>query len=145
MKQKQYQLNTLLAAITAAALLLFSLLRTFLPALILPALSIPNLVLISLAALLTDYFLSPDAGRNYGVILLFSFLTFGVLPLASGLADTAEALKLAAGGAAVFTAVTFLFTSLTDRLATGRTGKAGAVAGALGLYLASQAFMGILL
>lgn len=145
MDKKQYQLNTLLAAAVALALLVFSLLKTFLPALILPALSIPNLVLISLVALLADYFLAPGAKRNYIVVAVFSAVTFGVLPLAAGLADPVSCLKLAAAGAAVFTLLTFLFTSLTDRLATGKAGKIAAAAGALGLYLASQALMGILL
>jgi hypothetical protein len=55
------------------------------------------------------------------------------------------ALKLASIGAIVFTVVTWLFTSMTERMATGRTSKVVAVAGALGIWLALQCFNGMIL
>ena len=50
---------------------------------------------------------------------------------------------LAILGAVVFTAVTWLFSSMMDRLSSGPAAKLAPVMSALGLYLAAQCFMGI--
>lgn len=145
MKKNSYLLNTLLALFVMTALAVMVLVRTFQPAAILPVLNIPTMVIISLAALLADYFLAPEADRCYICIPVFSVLTFGLLPLAAGFATLATAWKLALVGSGVFTLVTWLFSSMTDRMSTGRTSKAAAVAGALGIWLAFQCFSGIIL
>lgn len=143
MEKNEYRLSTLLAGITALILLGFLIAPIIAPAIILPPVDIPNLVLVSLLALLADYFIKPGAKRNYLVVFLFSAVTFGLLPLAAGLATAMEAGKLALMGSCVFTVTTFLFTSLLSRLSTGKSGKAAAAAGALGLYLAAQCFLGM--
>lgn len=145
MKKNSYLLNTLLAIFVMIALAVMVLVRTFQPAAILPVLNIPNMVLISLVALVVDYFLAPEADRCYICIPVFSVLTFGLLPMVAGFADSAAAWKLALIGGAVFTVITWLFSSMTARMATGRTSKAAAVAGAFGIWLAFQCFSGILL
>lgn len=143
MERNEYRLSTLLAGIVAVILLGFLIAPVIAPAIILPPVDIPNLVLVSLIALLADYFVKPGAKRNYPAVFLFSAVTFGLLPMAAGLAAFAEVWKLALMGSIVFTVTTFLFTSLLSRLSTGRSGKTAAVAGALGLYLAAQCFLGI--
>ena len=145
MKKNPYLLNTLLAVFVMIALAIMVLVRTFQPAAILPVLNIPNMVLISLVALLADYFLAPEADRCYICVPVFSALTFGLLPMVAGFADSAAAWVLALVGAAVFTLVTWLFSSMTQRMATGRASKIAAVAGALGIWLAFQCFSGIIL
>ena len=145
MKKNPYLLNTLLAVFVMIALVIMVLVRTFQPAAILPVLNIPNMVLISLVALLADYFLAPEADRCYICVPVFSALTFGLLPMVAGFADSAAAWVLALVGAAVFTLVTWLFSSMTQRMATGRASKIAAVAGALGIWLAFQCFSGIIL
>lgn len=143
MNKKTYTLNTLLAVILGAALLVCVLVRTFAPRMILPVADIPNLVLISLAALLADHYLAPGAKRCYICIPVFSAITFGLLPFAACFVGAGGALKLAVVGAVVFTAVTWLFTSMMDRLSSGPEAKLAPVLSALGLYLAAQCFMGI--
>ncbi len=144
MNKKTYTLNTLLAAILGMILLVMVLVRTFAPRMILPAADIPNLVLVSLLALLADHYLAPGAKRCYICIPVFSAITFGLLPYAACLAGAGEALKLAVLGGVVFTAVTWLFSSMTDRISTGPAAKFAPFFSALGLYLASQCFMGML-
>ena len=144
MDKKTYTLNTLLAVVLGAALLAFVLVRTFLPNFIIPELDIPNMVLISLAALVLDHYLAPGAKRCYICIPLLSALTFGLLPFAACFVGAGEALKLAVLGAVVFTCVTWLFSSMMDRLSSGPAAKLAPVLSALGLYLAVQCFMGIL-
>lgn len=56
-----------------------------------------------------------------------------------------ECWKLALVGGIVFTAVTWLFSSMVNRLASGAQAKAAPLLSALGLYLAVQCFAGILL
>lgn len=143
MNKKTYTLNTLLAAVLGIVLLVCVLVRTFAPRMILPLPEIPNLVLISLAALLLDHYLAPGAKRCYICIPVFSAITFGLLPFAACFVGAGEALKLAVLGAVVFTAVTWLFSSVTDRLSSGPAAKLAPVLSALGLYLASQCFMGL--
>ena len=143
MNKKTYILNTLLAAALGLALLTCQLVRTFAPLVILPALDVPNLVLLSLVVLVLDHYLAPKADRCYICIPVFAALTFGLLPWAAGFATGAEALKLALLGGVAFTAITWLYTSIQDRISSGPAAKAAPVLSALGLYLACQVLMGM--
>lgn len=143
MKNKTYFLNCLLTLILGAVLAAAVLVRTFAPAVIIPALNIPNLVLLSLAALVADHYLAPGAKRCYGCIGLLSALAFGLLPWAACFTAGWEAVKLGLAGGIVFTACTWLYSSIQDRLSSGPASKLAPVLSALGLYLAAQCFAGI--
>ena len=143
MKKNTYTLNTILAAVLGAALLVCIFVRTFAPRMILPELDIPNLVLISLVALVLDHYLAPNADRCYVCVSVFSAITFGLLPFAAAFVGAMEALKLAVAGGVVFTVMTWLFSSVQDRLSTGPAAKAAPIVSAFGLYLAIQALMGM--
>ena len=145
MKNRAYFLNTILAVVLGIALLAILLVHTFLPQFILPKLSIPNLVVISLVALLLDYYLAKGAQRCYICIPVFAAIAFGLLPFAAGYIPAAEIWKLALAGAAVFTACTWLFTSICDRLSSGPACKAAPVISAIGLFFAAQCLTGIIL
>lgn len=145
MKSKTYILNTLLAAILGVVLLACVLVRTFLPRMILPELDIPNMVLVSLVALVADHYAAPGAKRCYICIPVFAAITFGLLPFAACFVGVLDALKLALAGGVIFTVITWLYTTMLDRLSSGPVAKAAPVISALGLYLAVQCFAGILL
>jgi len=145
MKNKTYQLNTLLVLVIFVALAVCVLVRTFAPGIILPQLDIPAMVLLSLIALLADHYLVPGAKRCYICIPVFSAVAFGLLPFAACFVGVGEALKLGFAGGLVFTCVTWLFTAMMDRLSSGPAAKAAPVMSALGLYLAAQCFMGMFL
>ena len=145
MKKNTYTLNTILAAVLGAALLVCIFVRTFAPRMILPELDISNLVLISLVALVLDHYLAPNADRCYVCVSVFSAITFGLLPFAAAFVGAMEALKLAVAGGIVFTVMTWLFSSVQDRLSTGPAAKAAPVVSAFGLYLAVQGLMGMIL
>ena len=145
MKSKTYILNTLLTAVLGIALTAAVLVRTFVPAIIIPQLDIPNMVLLSLAALVLDHYIAPGAKRCYICIPLFSALSFGLLPFAACFVGALEAIKLGLIGAVVFTAITWIFSSMQDRLSTGPAAKAAPIVSVLGLYLAIQALMGMIL
>lgn len=143
MKNKMYTLNTLLAAVLGVALLAAVIVRTFAPMIIMPKMDVPNLVLISLVVLLLDHYLAPGAKRCYICIPVFSAVTFGLLPFAACFVGAMEAVKLGVLGGIVFTATTWVFSSMTDRISTGPAAKAAPVVSAIGLYLAAQCFMGM--
>ena len=145
MKNKTYILNTLLTVVLGLYLLVCVLVRTFAPAIILPKASIPNMVLLSLAALVLDHYVAPDAKRCYICIPLLSAVAFGLLPFAACFVGAGEALKLALVGGLVFTVTTWLFTTIQERLSSGPAAKASAFFSAVSLYMAAQCFMGILL
>ena len=140
---KKYMLNTFLAVVLTVALLAMVIARAMCPVLIFPGFGVPNLVLISLIALLLDHYLAKDAPRCYICIPVFAFLTFAILPLAAGIIAPTHALMLGIKGCIVFTVTTWLFTSMADRIATGPQARLAPVMSALGLYLASQCFMGM--
>ena len=144
MKNNKYFLNTALTAVVCIALAVCVLLRTFIPAIILPQLSIPNMVLLSLIALLLDHYIAKGAKRCWICIPVFACLTFGLLPYAASFAGVLDALKLAALGGVTFTVTVWLYTSIQSRLASGPVAKAAPVLSALGLYLASQCFAGMI-
>ena len=145
MKNKTYILNTLLTAVLGIALTAAVLVRTFVPAIIIPQLDIPNMVLLSLAALVLDHYIAPGAKRCYICVPLFSALSFGLLPFAACFVGALEAVKLGLIGAVVFTVITWIFSSMQDRLSTGPAAKAAPIVSVLGLYLAIQALMGMIL
>lgn len=145
MEQKKYMLNTLLAAVTGVFLLWTVIARVLFPAMILPEANIPNLVLISLVALVLDHYLAPDAPRCYICIPVFSAVTFGLYSFVSAYATLGEAVKLAIAGGIVFTATTWVFSAIQERLSSGPAAKASAFFSAVSLYMAAQCFVGIFL
>lgn len=145
MDQKKYMLNTLLAVVTGLYLIWTVIARVFFPAMILPEANIPNLVLISLVALVLDHYLAPEADRCYICIPVFSAITFGLYSFVSAYATLGEALKLAVAGAIVFTATTWVFSAIQERLSSGPAAKASAFFSAVSLYMAVQSFVGIFL
>jgi hypothetical protein len=76
---------------------------------------------------------------------VFAAITFGLLPFAACFVGALEALKLAVVGAVVFTLVTWLYSTIQDRLSSGPAAKLAPIFSALGLYLAFQAFAGMIL
>ena len=145
MKDRSYLLSTLLAAVVGIAMLAIMLVHTYLPAIIIPKVSIPNLVALSLIALVLDHYLAKGASRCCICIPVFAAITFALLPWVAGYTPAGEIWKLALGGAVVFTSVTYLFSTITDRLSSSPASKAAPFICALGLYLASQCLTGILL
>jgi len=143
MKNKTYTLNILLVGLLTLALLAMVLVRTLLPRIILPQASIPNLVLVSLAVLVLEHYLVPGAKRCWICVPVFSALAFGLLPFAACAVGITDALWLALKGGIVFTALTWLFGSVTDRLSSGPAAKAAPILSALGIYLAAQCLMGL--
>ncbi len=144
MKQNHYFLNTALAIVLGIACVIAVLVRTFNPAALIPGLDIPNMVAISLAALVADHYVAKNAKRCYICIPVFSAITFGLLPFCAGFASILEAVKLAILGGVVFTATTWIYTSLQDRLSTGPMAKLAPIFSAVGLYLAVQCFAGLI-
>ena len=145
MKNNKYLLNTILAIVVFAACVTCMLIRVWQPAAVLPVLNIPNMVALSVIALLVEHFFTKGNPRCYICIPVFGMLTFGILPLMAGFACQHTFWKFGLVGGAVFTVITFFFTSAQDRLLTGPKAKAAMVITAIGIWLASQCFAGIIL
>ena len=143
MKNKTHTLNTVLTAVLTAVLAVMVVLRTVSPQLILMQFDIVSITGISLAALVLDHYLAPNAKRCYVCIPLFAALSFGILPFAAGMVAVKYLLGLALTGAVVFTVCTFVFTSIQDRLSSGPAAKLAPIMSAFGIWLAVQAFAGI--
>lgn len=144
MKTKHDFLGIFLAGVTGAALLTALLVRAFAPRVILPRLDGLAVVLLSLAALVLDHYIAGSSHRDFRLLPVYAALIFGLFPYCASFVAPLEALKLGLLGAAIFTAATFLFDSMTERLSTGPAAKLAPAVSALGLYLAAQCLMGIL-
>lgn len=144
MKPKICLLNTILAVLLTLGLLAALLVRTFQPAAVLPKWDIPGLTAISLAALLLERFLGSGPARRYPGSFLQAAVSFGLLPWAAGFSSGPEVWTYALWGGGIFTAAAWVFDSVTERIAPGRCSGAAAAVSALGIYLAVQAFSGML-
>lgn len=145
MKERNYILSTLLAIVLMVAMAAVVLLRTFAPAVVLPVMNIPNMTGLCLVVLLLEHYLAPNARRCYVCVAVLSLLTFGLLPYAAGFVVLTQAWKVALVGCCLFTLLTWVFDSIMDRLTTGPKAVLAPILSAFGLYLAFQAFAGILL
>lgn len=142
MKNRNF-LYGLLVAVLTALLAVGVLIRTFCPAAMLPPWSIPNLTAISLPVLVLDSLLFPGQNRNYGVTALVAALAFGLLPWAAGAVETGDVWRLALSGSGVFTAVTWLLSTMEQRISSGNGSRLALISGAMGIYLAVQVFSGM--
>ena len=142
MKKSVLTLPATLTALLTLSMLAIVFVRAFWPQLILPRLDIPTMVLLCLLALLAEHWFSPQANHHYLLLAVLGAMNFGLLPFAACFVGAGEALKLAVLGAVVFTCVTWLFSSMMDRLSSGPAAKLAPFMSALGLYLAAQCFMG---
>ena len=145
MKNNKFFLPVMLVAVLFVALTAAMLVQIFQPAAVLPRLNIPNMVLLSVAALLLEHFLTKGNARCYLCLVIFGFAAFGALPLMAGFACLHDFWKLGLVGGVVFPVTTFLFTSATQRLRTGPKAPAAVVLTGIGIYLAAQCFAGMIL
>ena len=143
MKDNKYLLNMLLAGVLGLVLLVLVLVRTFAPMIIMPKFDVVNMAIISLAVLVLEAYLAPGAKRCYVCVAVFSAVSFGLLPFAACFVGALEAVKLGAVGCVVFTAATWVYSSMLERISTGPVAKAAPAVSALGLYLAVQCLMGM--
>lgn len=72
-------------------------------------------------------------------------LAFALLPLAAGLLTGQELIRFALVSCLAFMVLTFLFTAICDRLASGTAGKAAPALSAGVLFLAVQGCSGLFL
>lgn len=145
MKEKTYFLNSLLAIFTGIALLGAMMVRIFVPIAFVPEPGIPELVLFSLLVLVAEHYLKKAGKRCYLCVFLLSAVTFGLLPWMAGFVTVNECWKAALVGGIVFTATTWIFTSMQERMSSCKSSKLSPIVNALGLYLAVQGLMGMFL
>lgn len=145
MKNNRYFLNTVLVVVLFVAGVIGMIVKVMLPDAVFPPLNIPNMVLLSVIALYLEHLIAPNNPRCYICIPIFGVLSFGVLPLFAGFACQHTFWKIGLVGGIVFTVVTYLFTSVTERLQTGPKARGALLFTCLGIFLAAQCFAGIIL
>ncbi len=141
---KKFDLSgILLAGVSGVYMLTLMLIRAFAPAIIIPKFDILTVLSLSLVALVLDYYISKECKRNYLLSALYGFLIFGIFPWVACFVEIIATLKLAIISAVIFTAATFIFDSIINRLSSGPAGKIAPLISVVGLYLAAQCLMGI--
>ena len=145
MKERTYLLPVLLAVVLTVAMVAVVLLESLAPAAVIPVMNIPNMAGLCLVVLVLEHYLAPNGRRCYLCVALFSLLSFAILPYAAGFVALAQVWKVALVGGVLFTLLTWLYDSIMDRITTGPKAVFAPVISAFGLYLAFQAFAGIIL
>ena len=134
MKERTYSLPVLLAVVLTVAMVA-----------VVPVMNIPNMAGLCLVVLVLEHYMAPNGRRCYLCVALFSLLSFAILPYAAGFVALAQVWKVALVGGVLFTLLTWLYDSIMERITTGPKAVFAPVISAFGLYLAFQAFAGIIL
>ena len=134
-----YRLNTFLAVVAGLVFLGYLAVQAYAPAAILPPLDLMLVSGLSLIALVLEHYSGERVERrNWLVVLLLSGVTFALLPLAAGLMADQDLICFSLVSGIAFLVLTFLFTSICERLASGAAGKAAPLLTAGILFLAVQ-------
>ena len=141
MKKNTMMVNTLLAVVLGAGLLVGMVWRTYMPYVVLPELDVNAMAVITLIALLMEYYIVGEQKRTWALQIVLASITFGGVALAAGLPYVGVKTFLAGG--VVFGVVTFLFDSMVQRLEVTTDNKYAVIPTAFVLYLACQCFMGM--
>lgn len=141
MKKNTMMVNTLLAVVLLAGLLLGMVWRTFVPNVVLPPLDVTAMVGLTLIALLLEYYIAGVQKRSWALQIVYATATFMILGGAAG--KTENGIMVYAFGGVVFGVITFLFDSMVQRLEVTTDKKCAVIPTALVLYLACQCFMGM--
>ena len=143
MEKKSFVLNVLLAVVLGAGLLVGVVWSAFQPNVVLSNLDIPAMAALVLIALLIEYLWKGTGKRAWAVQIVLAAITFAVIPFAAGYAGTGIGLILC--GTAMFTALTWIFDSVAERLDVTCDCKCAMIPTAFVMYLACQCFMGMIL
>ena len=141
MKKNTMLVNTLLAVVLGAGLLVGMIWRTFMPYVVLPKLDITAMVAITLIALVLEYYIAGRQKRELVLQIGLATITFGGLALVAGFPYAG--IKTFLVGAVVFATLTFLFDSMVRRLEVTTDKKCAVLPTAFVLYLACQCFVGM--
>ena len=144
MKERIWLLPVALIVFLTTALLTVILIRLQNPFAVFPRFHVPYMAFFSLLALLAEHYLAPGRDRPWLTAAIPATLAFGLLPWAAALATPEQALRPGAAGGVVFCVCAFSFRSLQRRWARDPSALLAPAVGALGLFLASQAFASLL-
>jgi hypothetical protein len=143
MEKKNFVLNVLLAVVLGAGLLVGMVWKAFQPNVVLADLELPAIAALVLIALVIEYLWKGTQKRAWAVQIVLAAITFAVIPFAAGYAGAGIGLILC--GTAMFTALTWLFDSVAERLDVTCDCKCAMIPTAFVMYLACQCFMGMIL
>ena len=143
MEKKNFVLNVLLAVVLGAGLLVGMVWRVFQPNVVLADLELPAIAALVLIALVIEYLWKGTQKRAWAVQIVLAAITFAVIPFAAGYAGTGIGLILC--GTVMFTALTWIFDSVAERLDVTCDCKCAMIPTAFVMYLACQCFMGMIL
>ena len=143
MEKKNFVLNVLLAVVLGAGLLVGMVWKAFQPNVVLADLELPAIAALVLIALVIEYLWKGTQKRAWAVQILLAAITFAVIPFAAGYAGTGIGLILC--GTVMFTALTWIFDSVAERLDVTCDCKCAMIPTAFVMYLACQCLMGMIL
>lgn len=143
MEKKNFVLNVLLAVVLGAGLLVGMVWKAFQPNVVLADLELPAIAALVLIALVIEYLWKGTQKRAWAVQIVLAAITFAVIPFAAGYAGTGIGLILC--GTVMFTALTWIFDSVAERLDVTCDCKCAMIPTAFVMYLACQCFMGMIL
>ena len=143
MKQRYLKSIIYIGIITIASLVaLVS--NSFFPDIMFPSISIPMFVLFAALAQMLAYYLKIDDEGCPFVSALFASIASVVLPLLARFDLRHSAWIMLLVSYAVYLAIDFIYSSMADRMKSGPKAILAPAVNCLLLFLASEAFMGLL-
>lgn len=142
---KKLNENSFLALVVGLTILLMFISKTFLPGAMLLQLSMPNIAGICLIALLLNHYLGSKETGNILLNALLGGIILGIIPVAGGVTIGMGALKLAIVGGVEYAVLSWLFSSMINRMESTISTKLAPVPTAFVLFLACQGLANILL
>ena len=143
MEKKNFVLNVLLAVVLGSDNLVGMVWKAFQPNVVLADLELPAIAALVLIALVIEYLWKGTQKRAWAVQIVLAAITFAVIPFAAGYAGAGIGLILC--GTVMFTALTWIFDSVAERLDVTCDCKCAMIPTAFVMYLACQCFMGMIL
>lgn len=142
--KRAYMKNIVFTSVMLLTCLIRLVFKVFFPDILFPFISIPLMVLLASISQIISYYLGfEDDGCPYvGAVL--GGLSFSLLPVAAGVEGSKSFLVLLISGVLVYGLVDLLYSSMKERMESGRTHVLAPVVNGLMLFFAFQAFMGLI-
>ncbi len=143
-REQMYFKNMIFILVMGFISLVVLVINTFFPDILLPYISIPMMVLfVAISEIIAAYLKVVDRGCFYIKVLLGG-ISLAIIPFAAGITGDRPFYVLLLLGFVIYGCVDYIYASIVKRMASGNTTLLAPVVNGLMLFLACQAFQGLI-
>jgi len=143
-REQMYFKNMIFILVMGFISLVALVINTFFPDILLPYISIPMMVLfVVISEVISVYLKVVDKGCFY-IKALVGGLSLAIIPFAAGITGDRPFYLLLLLGIVIYGAVDYIYASIVKRMSSGSTTMAAPIVNGVMLFLACQAFQGLI-